>query len=48
MRGKEKNLKRNVNVGLDEEYVLMINELNLTDGLTRFGRGGRGGGTFYR
>ena len=46
MRGKEKNLKRNVNVGLDEEYVLMINELNLTDGLTRFGRGGRGGGLF--
>lgn len=47
MRERKKNLKRNVNGGLDEEYVLMINELNLTDGLTRFGRGGEGG-TFYR
>ena len=45
--GERKNLKRNVNGGLDEEYVLTMNELKLTEGLTIFGRGA-GGGTFYR
>ena len=40
--GERKNQKRNVNGGLDEKYVLMMNELNLTDGLTIFGRGARG------
>ena len=41
--GERKNQKRNVNGGLDEKYVLMMNELNLTDGLTIFGRGAKGG-----
>ena len=44
--GESKNLKRKVNGGLDEEYVLMINELNFVGRIDEIRQGGRGGGLF--
>ena len=41
--GERKNLKRKVNGGLDEEYVLMINELNFVGRIDEIRQGGRGG-----